>query len=126
MRDRQQQEEEMAKYYAKQDAELFALNPNDVFEAGVIELVKMKRRKGEDYDRDGDIFTNFWDTATSLEIQGFGVAESILFNITQKLSRLRSLRRNGRLEDTSNETAKDTYMDLAVYALILWAYVKDR
>lgn len=41
--------------------------------------------------------------------------------MTQKLARLTSLRQNGRMADPANEAVADTYLDLAVYAVITYA-----
>jgi hypothetical protein len=54
-------------------------------------------------------------------LAGFGPVEAALFNITQKLSRLKSLRENGRMDDPQNEAVADTYLDLAVYGVLCYA-----
>lgn len=100
------------------------LNPNDPFEKAVIDIVEMNRRKRKDYADDDDPFSNFKDSAFILALDGFGQTEAVLFNIAQKVARLRSLRRNGRMGMTFNESVQDTYLDLAVYSVILYAMVE--
>jgi hypothetical protein len=100
------------------------LEASDPFEAACIEMVKMNRLKRADYALDGDPFSNFHQTSAMLSIKGFGPIEAVLFNLTQKMARLTALRSNGRMEDTKNESVQDTYLDIAVYATILFAMVK--
>ena len=80
------------------------LDPNDPFDAVIIQIVETNRRKRADYARDGDVFSNFKTSSALLGIAGFGPADAALFNIAQKLARLQSLRTNGRMHDTANET----------------------
>jgi len=101
--------------------ELLKLNPEDPFERVLIDMVAMNRRKRRDYALDGSPFSNFDTTAAAMGMPGFGAVESAIFNVNQKLARLRSLRANGRLDDTANETVDDTYLDLAIYACIALA-----
>lgn len=97
------------------------LNPEDPFERVLIDMVETNRRKRKDYAIDGSPFSNFDDTAQAMGIDGFAAVDSALFNIHQKLARLRSLRLNGRTNDTQNEAVVDTYLDLAVYGVIALA-----
>lgn len=99
------------------------LDPNDPFDAALIPIVETNRRKRKDYAKDGDPFSNFRTTANMLGVDGFGPAESAFFNVLQKVARLQSLRVNGRMTETANESVTDTYLDLAVYAIILYAIV---
>lgn len=99
----------------------FVLDPNDPFESVLIEMVSVNRAKRKDYALDGSPFTNFQFTAFGLGIDGFGPVESAIFNCLQKLARLQSLRVNGRIDDPENESVTDTYLDLAVYAVIAYA-----
>lgn len=101
------------------------LDPADPFDAVIIQIVETNRRKRADYANDGDIFSNFKTTSTMIGIPGFGPAESALFNVLQKLARLQSLRTNGRMQSTQNETVVDTYLDIAVYAVIMYAIVSE-
>lgn len=103
---------------AKQWDNRESLNLKDPFEKAVFELVEMNRRKRKDYATDGDPFSNFIDTSGHF---GLAVWESAEFNLVQKLARLRSLRANGRMEEPENESVLDTYLDAAVYAVIMYA-----
>ena len=90
------------------------LDPSDPFDAALIPIVQTNRRKRADYAKDGDPFSSFRTSSDLLGLAGFGPVEAALFNITQKLSRLKSLRENGRMDDPQNEAVADTYLDLAV------------
>lgn len=103
------------------DEEPFILDPNDPFEAVLIEMVSVNRSKRLDYALDDSPFSNFYYTSDNLGIPGFGPVESAVFNMLQKLARLYSLRQNGRLDDPENESVADTYLDLAVYGVIALA-----
>lgn len=102
------------------------LDPNDPFEKQLISIVGTNRRKRKDYALDGDPFSNFRMTSELLGIPGFGATEAALFNVIQKLIRLHSLRKNGRIHDTANESVTDTYLDAAVYAVITFAIEMER
>jgi hypothetical protein len=79
--------------------EVVTLDPGDPFDAALIPIVRTNRRKRADYARDGDPFSSFRTSSDLLGLVGFGPVEAALFNITQKLSRLKSLRENGRMDD---------------------------
>lgn len=98
------------------------LNKDDQFESAIIEIVLTNRQKRADYASDDDIFSNFKDSSDLLGISEFGTAESILHLIGVKLARLKNLRANGRLDEPKNESVTDTYLDLAVYACLLFAW----
>lgn len=98
------------------------LDASDPFEAAVIEIVKMNRRKRADYAEDGDPFSNFRETADHL---GLDIWESAEMNVVQKLSRLKALRANGRMQNPENEAVADTYLDAAVYAVITYALYRN-
>lgn len=97
------------------------LDPADPVEAAMISMVMTARSKKADYARDGSPFSNFEATADMIGMPGWGRKESALFNITQKIARLKALRANGRMRDPRNESVIDTYLDLAVYAVLLYA-----
>jgi hypothetical protein len=102
------------------------LDPTDPFDAAVAEIVRINRRKRADYALDGDdVFSNFRQTSEVIAVDGFGPADAALFNVIQKVMRLRSLRANGRMDDPANEAAADTYLDLAVYAIIALALSRE-
>ncbi len=94
------------------------LDHRDPFEGTLAHIAAIARAKRRDYALDTDPYSNFHDTSRMLGLDGFGEVESACFNVLQKVARLRSLRANGRLADPANETAQDTYVDLACYAVI--------
>lgn len=99
------------------------LSLNDPFDAAIIKMVAMNRSKRRDYAADDDLFSNFRSVADAMGLEGFGPVESALALLLTKVARLKSLRLNGRMEDPSNESVLDTYLDLAVYATIIIAMV---
>lgn len=102
---------------------LIELDANDPFEAALIPIVETNRKKRKDYALDGDIFSNFSDTSN---FAGFETRwMSALFNCSQKLSRITSLRANGRLHEPSNEAVLDTLLDLSCYAIIALAIAQQ-
>lgn len=113
-------------YHAPQIQAAITLDPNDPFEKQLIAIVETNRRKRKDYALDGDPFSNFRMTSDLLGIPGFGPTEAALFNVIQKLIRLHSLRKNGRIHDTANESVTDTYLDAAVYTVITYAIEMQR
>jgi hypothetical protein len=105
--------------------EVVTLDPSDPFDAALIPIVQTNRRKRADYARDGDPFSSFRTSSDLIGLDGFGPIEAGLFNITQKLSRLKSLRENGRMNDPQNEAVVDTYLDLAVYGVLVYAMAQE-
>jgi hypothetical protein len=100
------------------------LDPNDPFDAALIPLVEMNRRKRSDYATDGDPFTNFDTTAHFLGVPRW-MAASV--NVVQKLARIQALWANGRMDDPKNEAVGDTVLDAAVYGIIAYAiYLQDQ
>lgn len=107
------------------DHTLITLDENDPFESVLVDIIRMNRRKRADYAADADIFSNFRDTASMLGLSGFSERESALFNILQKIARLKSLRANGRMDNPNNESVVDTVLDLAVYSVIYLALTRE-
>jgi hypothetical protein len=102
------------------------LDPSDPFDAAIIPIVETNRRKRADYAKDGNPFDNFETSSNLMGLDGFGPTEAALFNVTQKLARLKSLRQNGRMDDPENEAVLDTYLDLAVYGILAYAIHRGR
>lgn len=94
------------------------LNPEDPFEAVLVDIVTTNRNKRKDYAVDGSPWSNFEFTAGVLNLPPVDAA---VHNVAQKLARLTSLRANGRMADPANEAVTDTYLDMAVYATIAYA-----
>lgn len=107
------------------DHTLITLDENDPFEGVLVDIIRMNRKKRADYAADADIFSNFRDTASMLGLSGFSERESALFNILQKIARLKSLRANGRMDNPNNESVVDTVLDLAVYSVIYLALMRE-
>jgi len=100
------------------------LDPADPFEAALINIVEINRRKRRDYALDSDPFTNFAATARFLGIPRW---MSATFNMVQKTARIQALWANERMDDPSNEAVEDTVLDAAVYGVIAYAiYLHDR
>lgn|SRR6476469_9875609 len=112
-------------YNNKKGKKIMELDLNDPFDSAVAKLVAMNRKKRADYAADSDWASNFRDVAGNLALSGFGPPESALVLLLTKIARLRSLRLNGRMEDPSNESVLDTYLDLAVYSVIVFALVSE-
>lgn len=106
--------------------EITTLNAEDVFERVLIDMVKVSRKKRADYASDSDPLSNFKGTAEALGLSGFGSVEAALFNVLQKIERLKALRNNGRMSEPQNESVTDTYLDLAVYAVFTYALHKEQ
>lgn len=96
------------------------LNTNDPFEAAIGKMVLTARAKGADYASDTDPWSNFRGTAGYF---GFKIWDAAIFNVVQKLQRLRALRMNDRVP--INESTDDTYLDLAVYATLAYAMYRE-
>lgn len=106
-------------------ADDFKLDPNDAFDAALIEMAKLHRKKRQDYARDDNRWSNFETTASLLGLESFGTQEAIEVNIAQKMARLQSLRLNGRMDNPSNESVLDSRRDLAVYAILSLVYAGE-
>jgi len=98
------------------------LDPENPFEAVLIQMVETHRAKAKDYAGDDHPNQNFYDTAYQL---GLTAGHSVETLIGTKQARLRVLLprmwRNG--DSPSNEGIDDTLLDRAVYSVIaktLW------
>jgi hypothetical protein len=96
----------------------------DWFAEAMSELYDLHGKKGADYALDGDEFSNFESVADAMSSMfgiEFNAGMAIQFNIEQKRERLVALRQNDR--EPTNESVLDTYRDLAVYQVLLYAWV---
>ena len=93
------------------------LNPDDPFEAVLIDMVKMNRRKRKDYAGDGNPWQNFYDSAYQL---GQTAGHSVETLIGTKQARLRVLLPNFWNDgpEPNNESIEDSLIDRAVYSTI--------
>ena len=103
----------------------FWLDPVDAFDAALIEMAQLHRKKRADYAADSNRWSNFETTASLLGMAGFGTQEAIEVNIAQKMARLQSLRLNGRMDDPQNESVLDTRRDLAVYSVLSLVHAQE-
>jgi hypothetical protein len=99
------------------------LNLEDPFEKAIAAMVAINRAKRADYANDMDPFSNFRRTAAMMGIETFGTLESVRFNLAQKMARLQALAENGR--SPRNESVRDTWLDLAVYAVIGYCVINE-
>lgn len=99
--------------------EQIVLDPTSDFERALIDMVKTARKKRADYASDSDEFSNFRDQA---DFAGFeSPALAALYQVVSKLTRIKALRKNGRMAETANEAVDDTFLDIAVYAVLAHA-----
>lgn len=89
------------------------LNPDDEFEAQLIAIAKMHRKKSETYGSDQDDLQNFIDGAyiTGETPLGYGFGLMV-----KHVSAIMNARRQGF---TPNRSTDDAFIDLAVYSVIL-------
>lgn len=105
--------------------DLIVLDPTSPLEAALIDMVRVSRKKRADYAVDGEWDSNFRGVSDLMGLTGFERTEAAYSNVLQKVMRLRSLRMNGRMNDPKNESVDDTYLDLAVWAVITLASRRD-
>lgn len=102
------------------------LNPNDPFEAVLIEMVETNRRKRHDYAGDSHFLSNFYETAEQLSLSAGHSVEQL---IATKQARLKVLL--PRLWDVNNpmvvnnEPIEDTLLDRAVYSVLAMCIFND-
>jgi hypothetical protein len=93
------------------------LNADNDFEAVLIEMVELHRRKAQDYASPGEENSNFRDTAHQLNMTS---GHSVELLIATKQARLRVLLpKHWKKEGApANEPIQDTLLDRAVYSVI--------
>lgn len=104
------------------------LDPTSPFESILIEMAELHRKKRADYAKDGDSLSNFFDTAFIMRGKGFPDFDALTsadYLLAVKEVRLASLRHNGRLDDTANESVRDTLIDMCNYQVLKLA-IYDR
>lgn len=86
------------------------------------EMVALTQKKNDDYSAGTDPFANF----TRVEAMGICSAEQgFLTRMTDKFSRISSFVQRGELS-VKTESVKDTLMDLAVYSILMAAYLESK
>lgn len=109
-------------------SEVVMLDIKDPIDSILAEMVKLNRRKRADYAKDSDPLSNFYETAAIMRGKGYAdwtAMTSAEYAIAIKQARLGALRDNGRLDQTQNESVRDTLLDNAVYSVLLLA-IYDR
>jgi hypothetical protein len=94
------------------------LDPDNPFEAILIQMVETHRKKAKDYAGDGHPNQNFYDSAYQLGLTGGHSVETL---IATKQARLRVLLPefwNNPDAKPANEGIEDTLLDRAVYSVI--------
>lgn len=97
------------------------LDPEDPFEKLLIPIVEMNRRKRADYADDTDIYANFRKNAVSMDLRGYDALEDCKSMVTRKINRINNLR--GR--DPRNESVLDSFLDAAVYSILLYGLAME-
>lgn len=83
-------------------------------------------KKNKDYAHAADIYSNFLEVSYLCDLLLVDVSKPegcMMYHIVQKVHRLFKLKREGKTP--SNESLKDTVVDLAVYASLLAGYDDD-
>jgi len=94
------------------------LDPDNAFEAVLIQMVETHRKKAKDYAGSGHPNQNFYDSAYQLGLTGGHSVEAL---IATKQARLRVLLPEFWADASAapqNEGIEDTLLDRAVYAVI--------
>lgn len=94
----------------------YELNPRDEFEALLLEIVDLHRRKNADYANEANIYANFDLNSAQMGLAGYTPLEDCKSMVLRKLGRINNLR--GR--DPQNETVTDSFRDLAGYSLLMY------
>lgn len=81
------------------------------------EMVEITRKKNMDYSTSDDPFANF----RVIGSYGFDIEQGFLTRMSDKMSRLANFTKNKKFA-VSDESFRDTCLDLANYALLLAAY----
>ncbi len=91
------------------------LDPNDPFDALLIPIVALNKRKRADYAVPGDLYINFRRNARMMDLEDFDAYEDCLSMVTRKVGRIVNLRGKA----PTNEAVLDSIEDLIVYAVLL-------
>ena len=92
------------------------------FKKKLVQMYRTTKVKNDDYSAGLDPFANF----TRVEALGICSPEQgFLVRMTDKMSRISSFVQRGELS-VKSESVDDTLLDLAVYSLLLAAYLKSQ
>lgn len=92
-------------------------DPASYIEAALAELALVLASKNEDYRIDSGEFSNF---EFASDVSGQAVQSVIMSQLAIKLGRIKGL------SEENNESRKDSFRDLAGYAIIAYAYENCR
>jgi hypothetical protein len=101
------------------EADLIDLGLEPRFAAVLMEMAQTAIRKGHDYASAADPYQN----AASASEWGIPAWVGVGIRMNDKLNRLKALSRNGVLK---NESAEDSFLDLAVYGVIGLILLRQR
>lgn len=96
--------------------EPITLDPGNPFDALLIPIVLTNRRKSADYASPADLYLNFRRNAAMVALPGYTPLVDCFSMVARKLGRIANLR--GR--SAQNEGVVDSYLDLAVYAVLTY------
>ena len=83
-------------------------------------MVETNRKKRADYAASDNIFRNFERVAGMMDMAGYDAQEDILNMVFRKASRITNLRG----KEPMNESVEDSWLDLAVYAILGYVYYR--
>jgi hypothetical protein len=92
------------------------LDSEDAFDRLLIPMVRLQRAKRADYADEDNIFSNFDKNAAQMNLPGYTPLEDCLSMVIRKVGRITNLRD----KEPQNETVMDSYLDLAVYAILAY------
>jgi hypothetical protein len=90
------------------------LDTDDPFDRILIPIIEMNRKKRADYANPLNLYANFDKNAIAMDLPGYGPVEDCLSMILRKAGRIANLRGKA----PNNETVQDSWLDLAVYAIL--------
>lgn len=99
----------------------FHLEDTDPVDRAFIRMIEMNHKKRADY-AGADPFANFRKVAEMMQLDGYDHIEDCMTMVCRKIARINNLR--GR--DAQNEAVIDSFEDLAVYGMLLFAMVLER
>lgn len=103
------------------DSDAITLDANNPFDALLIPIVLTNRRKSADYASPADLYLNFRRNADMVALPGYTPLVDCFSMVARKLGRIANLR--GR--SAQNEGVLDSYLDLAVYAVLAYGLAME-
>jgi hypothetical protein len=94
------------------------LNPDDEFEAVLLDMIKMHRKKSVAYGSDEDPFHNFYDSADMAETTPLRECESFMRKHLAALKNWWRSEQTVTMNPVPNRYSDDGYLDRAVYSVI--------